>query len=353
MATAQSEAVLYSFRNDYSEGAHPAILKALSQTNLVQVDGYGEDEYSMAAADLIRERIGNPEADIHFVSGGTQANLIVISSALRPHESVIAAETGHINGHETGAVEATGHKVNIADSVDGKLTAEGIRPVLKEHYFEHMVKPAMVYISNSTEVGTFYTKRELEELSSFCREKNLYLYLDGARLGSALCAEGNDLSLADLSSLVDVFYIGGTKNGALLGEAIVINNDRLKTEFRYGMKQKGAMLAKGKILSLQFLELFKEDLFFELAGHANRMASKMSEEIRGLGYGFLAPSATNQIFPIFPNVIIESLETRYGFYRWSEIDGKHSSVRLVTSWATKTEAVESFLLDLKALSTGR
>jgi len=337
----------YSFKNDYSEGAHPNILKALLETNMNQEDGYGDDSHCLRAAEIIRKRIGKPHADIHFVPGGTQANLIVISSILRPYESVISAESGHINTHETGAVESTGHKINALPSVDGKLTPQGIRSVLKEHYFEHMVKPSMVYISNSTEVGTFYTANELKAISDCCKEEDLYLFADGARLGSALCADGNDLSIEEFASLVDVFYIGGTKNGALIGEAIVINNESLKPCFRYAMKQRGALLAKGRILGVQFEEFFKGDLYFDLARHANKMAAKLTDGIKNLDYGFMADSTTNQIFPILPNSLIKKMMESYGFYEWERVDEGNTAIRLVTSWATKEEAVESFLEDLK------
>ncbi len=260
--------MIYRFTNDYSEGAHINILNALVESNLNQEIGYGNDSFCEEAKKLIKAKIKNENADIHFVSGGTQANLIIISSALRPHEAIIAASTGHINVHETGAIEATGHKICTVETEDGKLSVEHIKSVLENHSDEHMVKPKMVFISNSTELGTIYKKAELEEISKFCKENNLYLHLDGARLGSALTSRDNDLTLDELSSLVDIFYIGGTKNGALLGEAIVINNDRLKEDFRYHIKQKGAMLAKGKVLGIQFVELFKNDLFFELANHA-------------------------------------------------------------------------------------
>jgi len=342
--------MIHSFRNDYSEGAHPSILKALLETNMDQEDGYGEDSHCLRAKELIKERIGKPDADIHFVPGGTQANLIVISSILRPHESVISADSGHINTHETGAVEATGHKINAVASQDGKLTPLDIERVLKEHYFEHMVKPAMVYISNSTEVGTFYNKKELKAISDYCKKEGLYLFADGARLGSALCAEGNDLTIEEFASLVDVFYIGGTKNGALIGEAIVINNEALKPCFRYVMKQRGALLAKGRILGLQFEELFKDDLIFKLANHANNMAAKLTHGIKDLGYGFMADSTTNQIFPILPNAVIKKMMESYGFYEWCVIDQNNTALRLVTSWATGADAVKSFLSDLKLLS---
>ena len=218
----------YSFKNDYSEGAHEQILKALLNTNLDQDEGYGEDRYCKEAINLIGKKIQDPNASIHFVSGGTQANLIVISALLKPYQSVIAASTGHIAVHEAGAIEATGHKINTVETKDGKLTPYEVKSVIDFHTDEHMVQPKMVFISNSTEVGSIYNKKELTDLSQFCKKNNLYLYLDGARLGSALTSNKNDLTISDIAKLVDIFYIGGTKNGTLLGEAIVIINDNLK-----------------------------------------------------------------------------------------------------------------------------
>lgn len=339
---------MYSFKNDYSEGCHPSILEKLLTTNLEQQNGYGEDAYSNEARECIKQKIENPNAEIHFVSGGTQANLIVIASVLRPHESVICANTGHIHVHEAGSIEATGHKINAVDSNDGKVKVEHIQSVLDEHTtVPHMVKPRMVYISNSTEIGTIYKKDELEKISTFCKNNNLYLFLDGARLGSALCAEDNDITLSDLSKLTDVFYIGGTKNGALLGEAIVINNDELKKVLGYHLKQRGALMAKGRILGVQFLELFREDFFFVLAKHANSMASKLSKALKNKGYSFLTESTSNQIFPILPNNLIDELSKKYGFYVWKKIDESKSAIRLVTSWATDEKMIEQFINDLE------
>ena len=340
----------YSFFNDYSEGAHPNILEALQKTNLTQETGYGEDSISIEASKLIKEKLENPKANIHFVSGGTQANLIVLASVLKPFESVIAANTGHIFVHEAGAIEATGHKINIIESADGKIKPEQIQSVCDYHSDEHMVKPRVVFISNSTEVGTIYKKQELKDISEVCKKNGLYLYLDGARLGSALSSTKNDMTLSELSSLVDIFYIGGTKNGALLGEAIVINNETLNENFRFHLKQRGALLAKGRVLSIQFLELFKNNLYFDLSKHANEMASNLIVGITKQGYKFLTDSSTNQIFPIFPNSLIEKLKELYGSYVWSKIDNENSSIRLVTSWATKQEAVDMFIEDLKALT---
>jgi len=340
----------YSFQNDYSEGAHPRIIEALTKTNMQQQIGYSEDEYCLSAAEKIQAAIGNPEADIHFVSGGTQANLLVLSSFLRPFESVIAVDSGHICVHETGAVEATGHKVHIVKGKDGKVTAPEIQAVVDEHYFEHMVKPRAVYISQSTEIGTIYSAAELREVSGLCRKLGLILYMDGARLGSALTSRQSDLDLKEASSLVDVFYIGGTKNGALIGEAIVINNPELKPDFRYCIKQRGALRAKGRILGIQFDELFKDNLYFDLARHANQMAERLTQGMAALGYTFLTDSPTNQIFPILPNDIIEKLRQDYLFYDWVKVDEKRTSVRLVTSWATSEETVDEFLNDLKKIS---
>ena len=334
--------------DDYSEGCHPRILEILSETNHVQQEGYGEDAYSQEARKLIRENIDCPGADVFFVSGGTQANLIVIGSALRPHESVIAVNSGHINVHEAGAIEATGHRINSVPGVDGKMRVVDIQTVLDGHTdVPHMVKPKMVYISNSTETGTYYLKDELEELSAFCREKDLFLFMDGARLGSALSSSGNDLTLADVARFTDVFYIGGTKNGALLGEAIVITDDRLKEDFPFHLKQHGALTAKGRLLGIQFVALFRDDLFFKLAAHANRMATRLAEGIREKQFPFLVEAGTNQIFPIFPDTLVDKLSEKYGFHVWQKIDKDHSAIRLVTSWATDWEIVDGFIADLE------
>ena len=340
--------VIYNFKNDYSEGAHPSILEALNNTNNYQEEGYGEDNYCKQAEKQILDIVQNPKAKVHFVSGGTQANLIVISSILKPYESVIAAESGHIATHETGAIEATGHKINTVISKDGKLYPEDIKAQVAYHSDEHMVKPAMVYISNSTELGTVYTKDELEDLSATCKKYGLYLFMDGARLAPAMTSPVNDLCFSDFARLTDVFYIGGTKNGALLGEAIVINNPLLQKNFRFMMKQHGALLAKGRIFGIQFIELFKNDLFFKLAKHANSMALKLSGEIKKSGYNFLTEPVSNQLFPILPNDLIDRLSKKFGFYVWAPYNETHSSIRLVTSWATKEEMVDAFIKELKA-----
>ena len=335
----------YSFKNDYSEGAHPAILQRLMETNLQQTIGYGEDEFCDEARAWIKTYLQKDSA-IHFVSGGTQANLIVISSMLKPHESVIAVESGHIAVHETGAIEATGHKVNTVPTIDGKMTIDEIQNILNLHTDEHMVKPKMVYISNSTEVGSVYTKAELTAIYDFCQANQLYLFVDGARLGSALTSSKSDLTLEDFANLTDVFYIGGTKNGALIGEAIIINTPQLNEDFRYHIKQKGGMLAKGRLIGIQFAEMFKNDLFFEMGKHANAMAKKLAEGIAAKGYDFLTVPSSNQIFPILPQQEIERLHEKFEFFVWQKIDDEHSAVRLVTSWATPEGQVDHFLNQL-------
>ncbi len=334
---------LYSFKNDYSEGCHPDLLKALSQNNDTQQVGYGEDYYSLEAAKVIREKCGNEDLAVHFVSGGTQANLIIIAAALMPYESVISATSGHIHVHETGAVEATGHKIQTVTTEDGKLRPANIQSILDKFEDEHTVKPRLVYISNSTEIGSVYNKKEISDLYNFCKSNSLLLFLDGARLGSALTSTSNDLSLADIAALTDVFYIGGTKNGALFGEAIVIKNLELKSHFRFHLKQRGALLAKGRALGIQFHELFKNDLFFELAHHANQMAMKLTAAISAHSYTFLTDPVSNQIFPILPNSLIQELNRSFEFYIWKKINEQHSAIRLVTSWATKEEAVDAFI----------
>ncbi|MBY0147387.1 low specificity L-threonine aldolase [Neobacillus niacini] len=340
---------MYSFKNDYSEGAHPRILNALLETNMEQDEGYGEDRYSRKAIELIKGKIGTEDVDIHFISGGTQTNLIAISAFLRPHEAAIAVSSGHILGHETGAIEATGHKILSVVGENGKLSPSDLQGVLDGHPDEHMVKPKLVYISSSTEIGSIYSKSELQNLHDFCQRNQLILYMDGARLGSALCSEENDLQLSDLPNLVDAFYIGGTKNGALIGEALVICRDSLKEDFRYHIKQKGALLAKGRLLGIQFLELFRDNLFFELASHANKMAGRIREELVKSNITFLTHSPSNQIFPILPNAVISKLQNNYAFHIWEKVDSDSSAIRFVTSWATKEEEVTSLIEDLKRI----
>lgn len=340
---------MYSFTNDYSEGAHPRILNALLETNLEQAAGYGLDQFTLEAAELIKRKIGRKDVDIHLIPGGTQTNLIAISAFLRPHEAVIAPLTGHVEVHETGAIEATGHKIITKEGIEGKLTPADVKEAVEYHADEHMVKPKLVYISNSTEVGSIYSKAELAALSNVCREHNLLLFMDGARLGSALTSDKNDLTLEEIANLVDAFYIGGTKNGALIGEALVIITESLKEDFRYHIKQKGALLAKGRLLGIQFRELFRDNLFFELAEHANRMAGKIQDALIELGCPLLLHSPSNQLFPIMPNEVIAELAKNYSFEVQRKVDEDRSLIRLVTSWATKESAVEEFIAELRRL----
>nr|WP_326185835.1 beta-eliminating lyase-related protein [uncultured Oscillibacter sp.] len=338
---------MYSFRNDYSEGAHPRVLQALADTNLEQTCGYGMDPRCRAAADLIRRLCKAPDVDIHFTVGGTQTNLLVIASLLRPYEAVIAAHTGHVNVHETGAIEATGHKVCTVCAPDGKLTPELVESVVNAHSTEHMVLPRLVYVSDTTEIGTIYTRAELEALRACCDRHGLLLFLDGARLGSALTAEGNDLTLSDLAALTDAFYIGGTKNGALFGEALVMNAPN--EHFRWHMKQRGAVLAKGRLLGVQFQALLEDGLYLDIARHANEMAFRLRDGVAALGYPFPVPSPSNQQFPVLPNRVVEALRAKgYEFEIDRAVDPDHTCVRFVTSWATPERAIDTFLKDLAA-----
>lgn len=343
---------MYSFRNDYSEGADIRILQAILDTNKEQSIGYGEDVYSEEAKQWICEEIKMPEAAVHFLVGGTQTNLLAVSSFLRPHEAVIGTSVSHINVHETGAIEATGHKVLTVDTTDGKLTINDIDSILKQHEGVHMVKPKMVYLSNSTEVGTIYYKKELEKLSCYCKEHELWLYIDGARLGSALSSSKSDMTIADLASYVDCFSIGGTKNGALFGEALVICNPVLMEDFTYFVKQKGALLAKGRLLGLQFKVLFegKDKLFYELARHANVCAMELKKGLEKLDIRFLTDSYSNQLFPILKTELLGTLATEFAFEVMHTVDDEYTCIRLVTSWATTLEAVDEFIETMTRLS---
>ena len=334
---------MYRFTNDYSEGAHPSILEAMTATNLEGNFGYGCDPHCEHAAALIRQKIGRPDADVHFFVGGTQTNATCICAFLRPHEAVIAAHSGHICVHETGAVEATGHKcIAMPAAPGGKLTPELVRQAVAAHPDEHMVKPRLVYVSNTTEVGGVYTTAELEALRAVCDELGLLLYLDGARLASALACGG--ASFEDLGRLCDAFYIGGTKNGAIFGEAVCIMNPALKPDFRYILKQHGGMLAKGWLLGVQFEQLMRSGLYEELGEHSTRMAQQLAEGLKGLGVEFLFESPSNQIFPILPDEVLAKLE---GAFHWevnATLEGGRSCIRLVCSWATQQAAVTAFLL---------
>lgn len=338
------------FNCDYSEGAHPRILEKLAQTNLEQAPGYGQDTYCRQAADLIKSLCQTPQAEVHFLAGGTQTNLTVIAACLRPYQTVISADSGHINVHETGAIEATGHRILTVPEQNGKLTAEQIARCCKDHWLddnpEFAPQPKLVYISFPTEYGTLYSKEELSAIRRVCDENNLFLFADGARLGYGLEAPGNDVTLADLAACCDVFYIGGTKIGALLGEAVVIVNPKLQKDFRYFMKQKGAMLAKGRILGIQFLALFEDGLYFKLSKHADEMAQIIRQACAECGFEFLYDSPTNQQFPIMPDDLIKRLEELYVFSHTKRLDHRRSAIRICTSWATRREDVEQLVADI-------
>lgn len=331
------------FVNDYSEGAHPKIMEALVRTNMEQTTGYTTDEYSNKAREIICERVGAPNADVHFFVGGTQTNLTTISHMLRPYEAVIACKTGHISVHETGAIEATGHKVLEVDGKDYKVTIEDIQKQLDFHESCHMVLPRMVYISNCTEMGTLYSKEELQKLSRFCKEKNLYLFLDGARLASALAAQESELKLEDYAKYCDVFYLGGTKSGLLFGEALVVVNDEIKENFDFSIKQKGGLLAKGRLLGVQFLELLENDLYIEMGRHQNKLAKKIKEAIIKKGLELVVDTPTNQIFIYATDEQIEKLAKEVYFDSDFLSDRDEKIIRFVTSWATKEEDVDKLI----------
>ena len=334
---------MLQFRNDYSVGAHPDVLAAISATNLEGNIGYGTDNYCAKCADLIRDLCQAPQADVQFCIGGTQTNFTAIAAFLRPWEGVICADTGHINGHEAGAVEATGHKLfQVKVGTDGKITPEMLEPVIKMCADPHMAKAALVYISDATEIGGVYTLAELEALSAYCKAHDLLLFLDGARLGSALTASDNDVTLPDLARLCDAFYIGGTKNGALMGEALVICNPALQPEFFRMKKQRGAVLAKGWLLGVQFLTLLENGLYWNMARHANDLAGQLQAGLLAKGYQMLLPTTTNQIFPIVSHGLLEKLDQICTYEVWQEM-GEETVIRFVTSFATTQEEVDALL----------
>lgn len=341
------------FNNDYSEGCHEKVLEKLIATNMTQTAGYGEDEFCEAAAAKIRAKCGREDISVHFLVGGTQANLTVIDAALRPHQGALGADTAHINVHETGAVEATGHKVLWVPHQDGKITAQQVADTVHAHLTngatEHTVQPKLVYISNPTELGTLYTLAELEALSETCHKLGLYLFLDGARLGYGLEAAGNDVTMADIARLCDVFYIGGTKVGALFGEAVVISNPAINEDFRYLIKQHGGMLAKGRLLGVQFDALMEDNLYFRIAAHADRLADKLRASLKALNVPFLVESTTNQLFPILPDSVLDKLASTYVWCEQERVDETHRAVRFCTSWATKEENVDRLIADLESI----
>ena len=340
------------FQSDYTEGACPEILNRLVETNMEQTPGYSEDEHCMRAAQLIQKECNAPEAKVHFLVGGTQTNMTVIGAALRPYQGVLSAQTGHIHVHETGAVESLGYKILALPEVDGKIKAEQVDEACTLHKndgaFEHMVQPKMVYISQPTELGTLYTKQELMDLRSVCDKHDLYLFVDGARLGYGLAAKGNDVTMEDLAKLTDVFYIGGTKVGAMFGEAVVITNPALKRDFRYMIKQRGGMLAKGRLLGLQFEALFTEGLYLKIGEEAVRKALRLREIFEENGFPAAMDSPTNQQFFVLPNSVIDRLKENASFELWGPRGETETTVRFVTGWSTTDEDIET----LKRLISG-
>ena len=332
---------MVSFESDYIVGAHPKVLERLIETNMEQLSGYGSDRYCESAKEKIRAACGCPEADIHFIVGGTQTNMIVISSMLRPYEGVVAAKTGHVAVHEAGAIECSGHKVLEVPEHAGKMEPAELEDYLKTFYgdanHEHMVFPGMVYISHPTELGTLYTKAELEAISGICKAYKIPLFLDGARLGYGVMSRQTDVTIADIARLCDVFYIGGTKVGALCGEAVVFPKNDAPAHFMTMVKQKGALLAKGRLLGVQFDALFTDDLYFELGAHAIEMVERLKALIRAKGYRFQLESPTNQQFVILENGQMEALREKVAFSFWEKYDETHTVVRFCTGWATTEE----------------
>jgi threonine aldolase len=340
------------FECDYAEGCHPSILAALSATNDEQTAGYGLDPHCDRARELIRSACLSPEADVHFLVGGTQANTTVIAAALRPYQGALCAVTGHIHCHETGAVEATGHKVLPLPSDDGKITAAQVQAAYDAHWsdatHEHIVQPGLVYLSHPTENGTTYSLAELAAISQVCRSCGLTLFLDGARLAYGLAAQP-DLTLPDIARLCDVFYIGGTKVGALFGEAVVITKPDLKRDFRYFIKRHGGMLAKGRLLGLQFECLMKDGLYFDLGRQAVEQALRLRAAFEAKGFPLRYDSPSNQQYPVFPDEVLTKLEEKYAFSFWEKTDETHTAVRVCTSWHTTEEQVSQLIADLQAL----
>ena len=342
------------FNCDYLEGAHPRVMQRLMETNMEQHAGYGEDAHCEKARKTIKALCEAPKADVHFLVGGTQTNLTLLTAVLKPWQGVISADTGHIAVHETGSVEACGHKVIELPNINGKLNAGQVSEYCRLHHsdeaHEHMVMPGAVYISNPTEVGTLYSREELIALRGVCDRWNLILFLDGARLGYGLASPKNTLDLPFLAQTCDAFYIGGTKQGLLFGEALVISNDSIKKDFRYIIKQKGGMFAKGRLMGVQFEEMMKDGLYMELSEHAIGLAMKLKNALAELGYPFLFDSPTNQQFPILPDSLLDELKKNYSYSYQKRIDREHSAVRFCTSWATKEEDLDKLISDLKALS---
>ncbi|EMI5489285.1 aminotransferase class I/II-fold pyridoxal phosphate-dependent enzyme [Providencia stuartii] len=340
---------MYSFQNDYNEIAHPRVMQVLNDLVGKRFDGYSTDKYTQQITENIKQRIGRNDADLHFFNGGTITNLTAISHVLRPHQAVIAVDSGHIATHETGAIEATGHKVITVSSGSGKLEPKHIQAILSEHTDEHSVQAKLVYISNSTEIGTVYRKQELQALKAECNKHGLLLFMDGARLASGLMSKESDLTIEDIAQLTDMFYIGGTKIGAFAAEVLVILHPALKSDFRFSIKQKGALQAKGWLLAAQFDALFTDDLFFELGKYVNDKAQQLVSLFEQKGFSFLAPPESNQIFVILPNQLAKKLMAHYALRKICEPNDGVSCLRLCTSWSTTQQDVDKFIATFKQL----
>lgn len=336
---------MLSFENDYSQGAHPQILRRLGETNMEPLSGYGADKYCESAKKKIRDACDCPKADVHFLVGGTQTNAVIIHTMLANYQGVVAAVTGHISCHEGGAIESGGHKVMTLPHHKGKLDCQELTDFLETFFqdanHEHMVFPGMVYISHPTEYGTLYTKPELEKLHQICTQYGIPLFMDGARLGYGLMAAGTDVTLADIARLCDVFYIGGTKVGALCGEAVVFTKGNTPPHFLTQTKQHGALLAKGRLLGIQFDTLFTDNLYFDISRHATKMADKLKKLFLEKGYTFYMDSPTNQQFIILENQQMERLAKQVVFSFWETMDDTHTVVRFATSWATTQEDLDA------------
>jgi threonine aldolase len=336
------------FRNDYGNGAHPEIMEALCKTNLELTVGYGMDPYCQKATDLIRTLCACPQADVHYIVGGTQANKTAIGAFLRPWEAVIAADSGHIQVHEAGAIEHNGHRIYLCPTPDGKLNAAMVEKLCALYcQDETAVAPKVVYISNTTELGTVYTRQELEELRAVCDKWELYLYCDGARLACAMAV--SDITLSDYAALCDAFTIGGTKNGLLFGEAMVITNPKLMPSFRRCMKQQGAMLAKGRLLGLQYCAALADGLYEKLGQRSIHTARLLSEGLQKLNIPMLIQSPSNQLFPILPHEVVERLQAEVSFEHWAKVDETHDCIRFVTAWHTTEEEVSALLALLQKM----
>lgn len=330
---------MLNFRNDYSGIAHEKILEAMLANKYTTYVGYGLDEVSKYAEELILQKVNNNDSRVYFLTGGTITNKVFISHVLRPHEAVISVDSGHINVHETGTIEQGGHKIIASPHNNGKLNPLDIQIICNTHLDEHMVKPKLVYITNATEYGTIYKKQELINIYNVCKKNDLYLYIDGARLGVALTANNNDITLEDLGKYCDAFYIGGTKNGAILGEALVVNNKDLQKEMRYSIKHFGGMYAKGFVAGMQFKTLFENDLYFEIAKKQNELAEYMKCKLIDLGIKFEIDSDTNQLFPIFTKEVVEKLSKEIMFEFWTD-NGNYKTIRFVTHFLLSKDDVD-------------